>query len=1311
MSGNVKRILFNPLLGTKDEVRSFLKDQLPGTAHVHQKKLQVWDGKGFKEIDYTDRPASFFLDDTDLNAIGTLLYDRIKLHQGNLKDEETYTVVTPTEPYVDLPLVAGKNLLFALSLTGRPTYYDLGAGVPDGTILCWASVTSNKLKGIWHSGDKGSGGVLLHHVRMEADLFKDPFVVFVSGYSNNALHRYAQQNPAVLLVNHETRSLYLVPIPLDEASIGDATICCSAVGQRISDTHIRFTFLPNPPTCKRMSAGGGMMAGASGAFREAIQIARSIQDHAQASMTKQRVSASTRSIARAGPVSAGPAEANEKLAERFPDVTQLAVVERGCRIPEAILPSHVLEFGTGLKLQAYVSHGDIVRKSADAVFPCCLGNILEGRKLLALGQPSAGLPETVRSVSAFGSLFDKGKIPIVIVSDRMTDQCRLLNPVERVNGLFIIQPHGSYDVTIQDKKELRQAFLTDLNINAVTALAGPQALVVVQLADNFFFYRGIRWPGLLETLPTFGDDITEEIMALRDAEVQLPWSKRVSLSQGSEGLSPYFLGNKVSVSSIPETFAAMSFDLIQERREDITDILTQLQTILAGEDISHFAQKLIETMKEKIANAVAPHQKPYVDFMIANFSVDSRSADQIKALEVEKNALHSAYRDAEKQATVACQWLIDGLGDLVSTRTSSAKKHDLKQLERKNKVATNVSDAKNMTMSDLENILTQHCREVGLVSGRIDESVLKDMLQEVAKNTLLGAISRSPLNKKRLSAALTVRPGTEVATVLPLVKSFHKGPLASATNSADAICMALPQTDAADGNVLHHSALLWPCFDQFVNLKDPGDTYWPQACMESDIAKLRILTRSTIVGASAAKSFNIHPGNRDIGFFMMVALLHLMYDYTSLRDGDIPTTFSDPYCQIMRGLFGQLLGIAASGSGKPLSMVWQLVLKNPKLELPPPEQRFIYTAMCDLLPHTMWPLDNFRKNVKLFIVRTLRETITDPVTEPMRKAVIAMKKVEANDSLEARNSELQFLQVAVEVVRHLQDIKFESDADTKKKVRTVALRMLEKQPANAGKSGGVGIVIDYLRAIAKYGGTTEAHHKHVAEACANMYAKRSARYKKAKNAVLQTGKKGNDEAVVEVIEKMETEKERISETWGVDKVKIQNWEPYVSIKAAAGSASKNDLDKVSSDAERVRIPWRVLTGEQTPAAEVDQVVKSVLGDMTKEVQDSIGNADGDGGNDKVASSTVAIIHSLDQRLSQIQKSDKAVTLAKKLANLKVADYAGLANYSPGVFEKLLTFAIGGSTVVKREKLQTVIEMLLEGWRDPVIAEANALSSL
>ena len=366
--------------------------------------------------------------------------------------------------------------------------------------------------------------------------------------------------------------------------------------------------------------------------------------------------------------------------------------------------------------------------------------------------------------------------------------------------------------------------------------------------------------------------------------------------------------------------------------------------------------------------------------------------------------------------------------------------------------------------------------------------------------------------------------------------------------------------------------------------------------------------------------------------------------------------------------------------------------------------------MCDLLPHTMWPLDNFRKNVKLFIVRTLRETITDPVTEPMRKAVIAMKKVEATESLEARNAELQFLQVAVEVVRHLQDIKTEGDADTKKKVRTVALRMLEKQPANAGKSGGVGIVIDYLRAIAKYGGTTEAHHKHVAEACANMYAKRSARYKKAKNAVLQTGKKGNDEAVVEVIEKMETEKERISETWGVDKVKIQNWEPYVSIKAA-GSASKDDLDKVSSDAERVRIPWRVLTGEQTPAAEVDEVVKSVLGDMSKQVNDSIGVAEGDEGNGQVAASTVAIIQSLDQRLSQIQKSDKAVALAKKLANLRVADYAGLASYSPGVFEKLLTFAIGDSARIKREKLQTVIEMLLEGWRDPVIAEANALSSL
>ncbi|KAI8820251.1 uncharacterized protein EV422DRAFT_532163 [Fimicolochytrium jonesii] len=1309
---NVKRILFNPLLATRDDVRSFLKDQLPGTAHVYKKKLQVWDGKCFSEVDYTNRPASFFLDNTDLNAIGTSLYDRIKNHQGNLKDEESYTVVTPTEPFIDLPHIAGKNLLFALSLTGKPTFYDLGVGSVNESIICWASVTSQHLTGIWHSGDKSSGGVLLHHVQMEENLHRDPFVVFVSGYSNNALHRYAQQNPAVLLVNHETRSLYLVPIPLDPASIGtDTTVCCSAVGQRISDTHIRFTFLPNPPTCRGMHASGRMLRGARNAFQEAIQTARSICDHTIAT-AKQRSSAALLPIQ--------PASASESTAvvrrtgdAGFIHISEVAIVEKGTSIPEFVRPSHVLWFKTGITLTEYDDRGGSSILADEVVFPCCLGNILEGRKLLALGQPSMGLPGNVRN-DTFDSLFEKGKAPVIIVSDTMTDQCRLLNPTERINGLFIIKPKTPFDLKILDKEDLRHAFLIDLNINAITSLAGPQSLVVVQLAENFFFYRGIRWPGLLEFLPSFGDDITDEIVSLADADVNLPWPRRVSIGKEGNSLSPYFLGTKVSVSSIPDTFAAMSFDMIQERREDITDILTQLQTVMAGEDITHFAQKLIETMKDKISKAIEPYKGPYIDFMISNFSLGSRSPEDIKAMEVRKNTLHAAYRDAEKQATAACQWLIDGLGNLVSTRTSSAKKHDLKQLERKNKVATNVADAKTMTMDDLNHILGLHCREIGVVSGQIDGNVLQDMLREVAKNTLLGAVNHPPLNKKRLSAALTVRAGTEVATVLPLVRSFHKGPLASAKAGDDTICMAIPQSGPSHEGDGHHSALLWACFDEFVNLKDPSEMYWPQACMEGHIAKLRILTRSTIVGATAAKSLNIHPGNRDIGFFMIIALLHLMYDYATSRKGDIPTDFSGPYCQVMRGLFGQLLSIAASGSGKPLSMVWQLVLKNPKLELPPSDEIFMYTAMCDLLPHTGWPLDSFRKNVKLLLVRTLRERITDPVTEPMRKAVTAMKMAEANESLETRNAQLQFLQIAVEVVRHLQKSKSSTDDRVvKEKVRTVALRMLEKQPADIEKTRGFGIVIDYLRTIAKYGGTTETHHKHVAEACANMYAKRSARYKKAKNAVLTSGKKGNDSGVVEVIGKMEGEKERISETWGVDiaNVKIQNWDPYVSIKAA-GSASKDNLDKVSSDAERIRIPWRVLTGEEAPAAEIDEVVKSVLGDLSKqEVQKTTANAAASL-NDPDANKAVMVIQSLDKRLAQIQKSDKAVELAAKLSKLEVADYATLANFSnPTAFAKFLSFATASPSETGREKLQSIIEMLLEGWRNPVIAEANALCCL
>jgi hypothetical protein len=47
------------------------------------------------------------------------------------------------------------------------------------------------------------------------------FVLSVIGYNKVQLRKFNEQHPAVILVNYETKTLSIVPCPLDFATMGD----------------------------------------------------------------------------------------------------------------------------------------------------------------------------------------------------------------------------------------------------------------------------------------------------------------------------------------------------------------------------------------------------------------------------------------------------------------------------------------------------------------------------------------------------------------------------------------------------------------------------------------------------------------------------------------------------------------------------------------------------------------------------------------------------------------------------------------------------------------------------------------------------------------------------------------------------------------------------------------------------------------------------------------------------------------------------------------------------------------------------------
>jgi hypothetical protein len=393
-------------------------------------------------------------------------------------------------------------------------------------------------------------------------------------------------------------------------------------------------------------------------------------------------------------------------------------------------------------------------------------------------------------------------------------------------------------------------------------------------------------------------------------------------------------------------------------------------------------------------------------------------------------------------------------------------------------------------------------------------------------------------------------------------------------------------------------------------------------------------------------------------------------------------------------MFGQLFTLMASGTGKPLCMAWQLIMKNPKMEIPDHREIGIYSRVASLLPHTRWPLYALQRNARLFLVRALRQNVVDPVTAPIRKAVAAMAKSKDREHLDRRNRELAFLQIAVEVARNIKGGTVPED-----EVRAVASRLLARMPVDGRTDGGMGIVTVYFTELAKHGKVTEGHQKQVAKACADIFVKRSGHFKKAKSAALKALKSEKGEQAVAVVEAMAGEKKKVEAAWDAEDTKIQNWAAYVAVLAADGNA---ETAPVSGDAERVRIPWRVLTGEQAAKAEVSKAVADILGER------SAPDPTGVVALPDVVAGTVTSL-SLENRLRGLQNGDKAADLHRDMQKWTVENFCTAMGLPKQATRTFLACTGRIDEDASRELLVAATEKLLEGWQDPVAAEAAAIT--
>lgn len=363
----------------------------------------------------------------------------------------------------------------------------------------------------------------------------------------------------VVIANHSTKTLYIIPVPLDSASIGDATICSPLVVRKDVDDSLVCSILSTPAIdTEKMCTGASLK---TDAFNTAIQRATfTIESEQQ----QQSVPKPIEDLSPENAAVDGPAVVGKDVIIATHSVTLPSISHD--------VNTQIIRFGKGLH---WMTEGSTERTEDGSltVLPIVLGDVLEGPMVLAIGEGPSKVP--FRNAGKLHEYYKQAKSILVVVDDKMPENVRNLATNFRLNGVFIVQTGSDASDLNADISSLLDA----VNINAVTSLAGPQSLILVQCGSKYYYYRGIADRNYLDTSTfQYGHDLTDFVCS-QDIDLSKlahpSWPRLVDLSQKN----PVYLSKMnqtMQLSQLEDAFKNRTFAEIGILKDDILGVIPQL---------------------------------------------------------------------------------------------------------------------------------------------------------------------------------------------------------------------------------------------------------------------------------------------------------------------------------------------------------------------------------------------------------------------------------------------------------------------------------------------------------------------------------------------------------------------------------------------------------------------------------------------------------------------------------------------------------------------------------------------------------------
>jgi hypothetical protein len=499
------------------------------------------------------------------DEIETSIYDLIRIFSEKLKDISNYELeILSTNQKIKIPIVKESICIFSVSnRENTNTYFDLCV-YNKHSVICY---NKRSMTNFSHSGDTYVPDVpsrLLHSIKCSNDgETNEEFYLTVTGYNKIPLHKFSTQTPSVCLVNHVTRTTYIIPCPLDILSMGKDGVFAILAKGCIKGNTFEFTILPKPVVKADVNTGG-----------QSDDVMRALDEASEMNVI--------------GLVPEYSIEEDEEFIMNFNEleieseslhsIENMVVVQDLYEVPFELRNAECYYFGST------ISRED---EKSDVVLPIAGCSPVIGDNVLVLAKKP--------KVENFKNHLLSAKNVFIVVGQEMQnsliDKCQY-----KVNAIFIViskLPLLNEPITKQ---------LDSICINAVTAMAGPCSLVLVLISNRYYFYRGVNWKGFIANSATeYGQDVTrnmENIEILNS--LQYPWPTIADM-------------NEVYYNDLPLPISEAE-NIDYSDYKSLYDLVCQLQVIMSPEALKGILSKIL-TMLNKKDKEIRTH--PQLKEMIA----------------------------------------------------------------------------------------------------------------------------------------------------------------------------------------------------------------------------------------------------------------------------------------------------------------------------------------------------------------------------------------------------------------------------------------------------------------------------------------------------------------------------------------------------------------------------------------------------------------------------------------------------------------------------------------------------------------------